>query len=126
MASPVCPILLKQVVTWVEWTFAQSPDEKKRTRPQRAHKPKDSEVLSDLIKEVRRLYWQKKQDREPCSFTSCKEDTLQKGFWDNATRNFYSSVISTYISWNRNGIPREAQEKLPSLVAFADHLNSAK
>lgn len=109
------PPLLHLVIVWVEWKYVTAPPVG-TSRSQRPYRRSDYAILVSLIREVRSAYHAEKSTygKRAC-FRDCKERVMraesQKSQWSVAARNFYSSVISTYVMWNYQGIP-EAEKQL--------------
>ena len=122
MPNPINQELLWQAIVWVQWHYSQQPHTKQCDRPQRPYQRDDGKHLATLIEKTNHAYRTKKQAGEPADFNTSKGDALKTGSLDTPTRNFYSSVISTYTAWNRSGIPSAAMALLPTLVPFVTYL----
>jgi hypothetical protein len=99
------PTLLWQSIVWVQFTYANLPATEQLERPQRPYQPDDGKQLSPLIGNLRAAYHAAKVEcGKKADFDACKKAVMRKGqnkhSWDDNTRNFYSSVIATYITWD--------------------------
>ena len=99
------PTLLWQAIVWVQFTYANLPESEQLERPQRPYQPDDGKYLSPLIGDLRATYYAAKLEfGKKADFDACKKDVMRRGqhkhCWDDCTRNFYSSVIATYITWD--------------------------
>lgn len=97
--------LLWQAIVWAQYKHAHLPASEQIVRPQRPYLPGDGKALSPLISAVRAAYYTDRCTHgKKAQFEACKKtvmDTCQTKYgWSNDTRNFYSSVVSTYITWD--------------------------
>ncbi len=119
--------LLWRCILWVQYEHSQKTVEQQAQRPQRCYQPDDGKRISGLIKKIKQAYYsQKMEPGSLVNFDRCKKEILNTQAldtaWDVSTRNFYSSVISTYFSWSYHGIPQTITVQLEALASFAEYV----
>ena len=119
--------LLWQSIAWVEWRYTE--DSPNCSRQQRPYQANDGKILAKLIKKIRANYHAEKNLLgKEANFKNCKEKVLQakqkEQSWSEATRNFYSSVVSTYIMWNYQGIPEAEKNLIYQIAAYKSYVTN--
>lgn len=126
--KPIDPKLLWEVITWVPYRYSGKPKEERRARPIRGYRYGDGAMASTLVKTIRmarhfqlKAYHAGKRDKP--DFESMKKlvvNSLQMEHrWDDVTRNYLSSVASTYITWDNGGKSTLTKKQLERLARFA-------
>jgi hypothetical protein len=97
--------LLWEAIVWAQYTYAELPQEEQTLRPQRPYLPQDGQAISPLIKATRDAYYKEKLAHgKAADFKRCKDLVVASAHsrcgWSEQTRNFYSSVVSIYITWD--------------------------
>lgn len=126
MKKPINYELLKKVIVWVEWTHSNLPKEDQAERPQRPYQFGDGKLLGPLIIAVRAAYHADKSEHgKGASFETCKTKVVsefqKRNGWSEETRNFYSSIVATYIVWARQPIPKDVPPILAVLMPYASY-----
>jgi len=118
--------LLWKVIVWVQWHYSTLPHSEQKERLQRPYRSGDGKELGPLITAVRIAYYaDKSEHRKQASFETCKTKVIsefqKRNHWDDPTRNFFSSVVATYIVWDRQPIPEVAKPILAILLPYAKY-----
>ncbi len=122
MSKQVRPTLLWEAIVWVQYQYAHLSLPEKKERPQRPYQTDDGKTLSPVIGVVRAAYYAEKVTHgKKADFEVCKKTTMdklqEKHDWSDATRNFYSSVVSTYIPWDAGRKQSVATKRILSLLS---------
>lgn len=113
---------------WVPYRYSGRPKKEREERPIRGYQNGDGAKASTLINAVRMGWHHQLKDfhsgkREHPDFESMKEfvvNSLQKEHnWDMETRNYLSSIASTYINWDSRGQSEMSEEQLAQLARYA-------
>lgn len=122
--KPTDQDLLWRSIVWVLFLYGQLPQEKKEKRPIRGYRTADGKRISFIIKLIKRRYAAAFGGKIEPDFKTIKEsilsDSTEKHQWSIETRNFYSSVVSTYFKWSQEGISKEKQQKLDFILRYAN------
>lgn len=111
--------LLWASLVYVSLNYAMKKPATQAKRPMQCYEPGDGQRIWKAIREVSRRYDLDKCDeaaggRKP-DFQVSKGIVLQKLMAEGLSRpkrNFYSSVISTFVSWHRYGTIEKRKEVL--------------
>ncbi len=127
MARKINPTLLFESLCWVLYQYAKQSAEAQRARPLRLYVDGDGAAAATCIRFVRHAYRSQmrafelgkraKPDFEVTKALVMESLKLQHG-WDEETRNFYSSIVSTYMTWERLGKSAVNQHKLAVVVTY--------
>lgn len=123
--------LLWQSIVWVQFTYANLTPLEQRARPQRPYQPDDGKILSPLIGEMRTAYNEAKLTHgKNANFDACKKRIMSENqlahAWSEATRNFYSSVVATYITWDFRKISAATIRTLAILTPVMQYVQLQK
>ena len=120
--------LLLQVLFWVPHKYSDKPQEVKDARPIRGYLEGDGAMASTLIKTIRKARrcqikaWKEGRRSEP-DFETLKKlvvNSLQwQHGWSRETRNYLSSVASTYITWDYHGQSEENRRVVADITESA-------
>ncbi len=130
MAKKIDPTLLWESLCWVMYQYGRHTPEAQHVRPIRAYQPDDGKWIALVIRTIRHAYANQKlafryrrRISEP-DFESMRELVIEslrlQHRWDERTRNLYSSVASTYITWDYGGKSDVSKRKLAVVVEYGN------
>jgi hypothetical protein len=130
MAKAINPILLFESLCWVLYQYSMQKPETQHERTIRSYEANDGKRIAVVIRTIRHAYTCQrlafhygKRLYLP-NFEKMKElvmESLRLEYgWDERTRNLYSSVASTYITWDHRGKSDISQRKLLVLVTYGN------
>ncbi len=122
------PKLLWETLFWVLYQYRKLTPSKKQERSIRGFQHGDGKLVQTAIKAVRMAWHHEIKDqaeghKPKIDFDSTKRATIdrlaQDHHWDKQTRNYISSCVSTYISWDSRGQADVSKTKLKLVTMFA-------
>lgn len=126
MAKYVDRVLMLRSLLWVLKQYQEKSTEEQDERPIRGWREGDEETLASTLAKLRatwadelEAYQEGRLSNKP-DFHSIKETFLYKEMkeqsWSLETRNLYSSILSTYITFERR-LTKERADELRELEA---------
>lgn len=121
--------LLWKSIFWVLYQYANKTATEQLERPIRGYQPDDGKVASMVIRTIRKDYfikmglWKSGLAEKP-DFEHLKDvvvtSLMNERGWSMDTRNYFSSVAATYITWDAQGIAADHQLRLTEIVSYAN------
>ena len=113
--------LLAMAIAWTLYQYEQKSGEQKRARPLRGYHTHDIDVAKEIIEAIRAdyaqaMHWFGRGQGSRPNFQVMKGQTVdsfaENQGWNTPTRNYFSSVVSTYIGWDSKGIAEKHQKEV--------------
>lgn len=130
MAKPINHSLLWESICWVFYQYAKLTPEEQRIRPLRAYLHEDGARVAKCIKVLRHAYrcqMRALEGQKRCSkpdFVYLKDMVMEslklEWGWLDETRNLYSSIAATYMTWERLGQSGVSKRKLALVVTYGN------
>ena len=119
--------LLWAAIVHVSVKHAQASDKDREKRPQATYASGDVSTLWSLVCDVREEYSLQQLDARSGGpnqdFMKAKSVVfvrrMEKDQFSDEKRNFYSSVVSTYLGWDYRGISKEAERLAKAVGALS-------
>lgn len=122
--------LLWESICWVFYQYTKHSPADQFSRPLRAYQDGDGAAAAHTIKTIRQsYYYQIKAFKTGVrasrpNFERTKELVVEslklEHGWSETTRNLYSSVAATYITWDYQGQSDVSRRKLSIIVAYGN------
>lgn len=126
--KPINRELLWQAIFWVLYKYSKKRPATKKRRPICGFRPSDGNIAGVLVKAIRMVLHYEiaahKEGGPSPDFERLKsrvaDSHQEKNDWTLQQRNYYASVATTYITWERDGIDPTTKKELKIVMSWAD------